>query len=321
MGCDTYKGSDFNFLAQLNGGAYRAVPTPVGALALKFSEAVLDRKPVRQNDPTITSFVVPEKSDEVDETPDGSLTAIACLNDALFWFTMMFGAPDTTGAGPYVHTFTLTNDCKPDALFELSALRSGGVTPWVDRYLGGMVKSWQWDLMSVEQNWMFELLMAAQVRPKPATKFDATPTRLDKARAMAAKGLIYDVFGASTLGKISGATVNLNLNPQPMPLADGLSGYSDVQPGDIELSGTVTALFTDAGLAVAADTHTSKKLVLETASKAGTESLKLTIPAVEFGEPAMEVRTRMGIVRQYNWKAHGHVDPITLVLTNGIETL
>jgi hypothetical protein len=326
MTCDTYKGSDFTLLGQYTDGAYRSVPNPVGATQLKFSQLRLDRGPVRQTDPTINDNVLMEKSDEVDETPSGQITSIACLRDALFWLTGLLGAPVTVGVeAPYTHTFTLARDCKPNALLELVGQRiaTPSPDPRIRRFLGMMIRDMSWDMMSQQQNFVFNLLMGAQVRPFPAAAFDATPTKLGKSRAMAAKTLIEDVAGNSTLGAISGFTLGLNLNPDPQALADGLTGYGEVLPGDITLSGTITALHKDGGLAGYADAHTTKPLIITTESETGDASLVITIPSVEFSEPADEVNGKNGLQRTYNWMAHWNTgdDPVTFELINTIAAL
>lgn len=97
MACDTYKGSDFTLAGQINTGDYGAVPTPIAAALLRFSQLSLNRNPTRQIDPTIEDTVLMPKQDEIDEMPEGSLTTIADLNDATFWMTLLFGTPVTTG--------------------------------------------------------------------------------------------------------------------------------------------------------------------------------------------------------------------------------
>ncbi len=52
----------------------------------------------------------------------------------------MFGAPTTTGTGPYTHTFTSTIDCLPTFLFQETGADCGG-SDQVDRYNGLMAKS------------------------------------------------------------------------------------------------------------------------------------------------------------------------------------
>jgi hypothetical protein len=174
-----------------------------------------------------------------------------------------------------------------------------------------------------QTNFVINGLSAVQVRPHPTSAWDATPQAFAKARALAAKGQVYDVDGASTLGKISAFNIQVDLAPDPQKLADGEYGYGLVLPGQIAISGTVTALFTDSTMMDFAEAHTSKKMVIETSSKSGDETLVITLPANEYGEPGLTVNTKQGQVNQINWTAHAESndDPITFELTNSIASL
>jgi hypothetical protein len=164
--------------------------------------------------------------------------------------------------------------------------------------------------------------MSRAVRPFPTVAYDATPLKLARNRAMAAKGVLYDVDGASTLGKISGATLNINLDPVPRRLADGNFGYGLVQPGQITIGGTVMVLYEDGGISDYGDAQTTKPMTIETEGEGGG-SLVFAFPSVEFSEPSSEVQTKQGIVRQHNWRAfftEGDA-AITAVLVNDVADL
>lgn len=415
MSCDIYKGSDFTLIGQFTDAdatpRYRSVPGTPAATRLKFSQLSLNRNPMRQTDPTINDNVLNPKTDEVDESPEGSITAIACLNDATFWFNSVFGDPVTTGGAAtsaeksggntgtgtlgavtvdgaksgvyqlritaaaadggtysvtdpdgavvdtadvgdvfdagglsftlsdgvtdfvvgdgfditvakYVHTYTLSDDCKPDALLELKALRNGAADPRIRRFVGWMTKEWTWDAMADDQNFVYTGLMATSVRPFPTTVFDAAPTKLGKSRALAAKADVYDVDGASTLGEVVGATLNVNLAPNGVKLADGLFGYGAVDPGQVIVNGTLNVRFSDASAIQAAETHASTTLIYKSESADGS-SIVLTVPSAEYSEPADEVNQKQGMMRTLNWTAHFNEgdDPITVVLTNDIAAI
>ena len=268
--------------------------------------------------------------------PDGSELGTGTVgvefDEGGLTFTLSDGATDfIVGDGfditvePYTHTFTMTRACKPDALLELKGQRVASPTPDARfrRYVGAMVRDFSWDMMSLQQNFVFNLLMAVQVRPHPTVAFDATPTKLGKSRAMAAKAAAYDVEGASTLGDITGITLSVNLNPGPVALADGLVGYGAVLPGDIMFSGTLTALHRDGGLSQYADEHTSTPLTLYTESERGDASLAVNFPSVEYSEPPDEITGKNGLSRTYNFEAHyaDGDDPVTIVLTNNVPYL
>lgn len=320
MTCDVYNGGNTVLAGQLE-PSYRTPSATPNAIKLKFSDFDFARNPLRQDDPTISDTTLMQKTDEVDESPTGSLTAIACLNDMTFWLYLLLGAPVVTGTGPYVHTFTLTRDCRPSALLEADMRHQ--LVHRIRRYLGVSVNTLGWDVLGDDQNLTLALLIATQLRPFPTTNFDATLTSFPKQRAAAAKCRIYDVLGASTLGQMSGGTIEFNNDMEPVKYADGLFGYGDVQVGQPAVSGTLNALFRDGTLMDFAEAHASKKLVLDIASLDGTATCKITIPSVEFNEPSVANPTSKGLVVNVNWKAHAKEGdpPITVVLTNAVPGL
>lgn len=319
MTCDTYHGSNTLLLGQLQ-TAVRTAPGAAHAVALRFSDVSLNRGQQLQEDPTIQNTVLKQKPDEIDETPSGTLTSVACLNQLYFWLTFLFGAPVTTGASaPYTHTFTLTNSCRPTALLELEMLLTGNNR--FRRFLGMYANGLSWDFLADQQNFSLELLMGGQVRPHPTAAWDAAPTKWPKQVARAAAGLVYDVDGASTLGQITGATFDYKNNSDGVKLADGLAGYGDYLQGEPSIGGNLRALFKPGEILDFAESQTSKKLVLETASVDGSCTCVITLPNVFFRETTMQVNTKKGLMVEVPYEAH-HVDgadPVTVVLVNSVS--
>ena len=319
MTCDVYNGGNTVLEGQIE-ATYRTVPTTPNALKLKFSEMSFSRNPQRQDDPTIDGSVLAQKTDEVDESPSGTLTSIACFNDMTFWLYLLMGAPVTTGTGPYVHTYTLTRNCRPSALLQAD-LRTSQAAMRYRRYLGVMVNSLNWDVLADDQNLSMDLLIANQPRPFPTAAFDSTLLSFAKQRAVAAKCSIFDVSGANTLGKMAGCTLAIENGLEGIKQSDGLFGYGDALMGDPKVSGTMRALFRDSTIADFGEAQTTKKLVISTTSLDGTASLVLTLPSVEFSEPAVAVNTTKGLVVETNWMAHAKTGdaPVTIALTNSVS--
>lgn len=326
MSCNTFKGRDHSLQGAFNlGGVYNTVPTG-RAVRLKFSTLTLDRGDIVTTDNTIIpDQVLLDKPDIIDQAPTGSLTSIACLNEARYWMQALFGVPTTTGTAPnLVHTFTLGSACRPDQLLDLGALNPGQASLRINRYTGGMATSFSWDVLSEEQNWEYGLLMGREVTPAPTTRFDATPILLPKARAVARRNSVRDAAteALSTLGAITGCTLNIALNLSPQRLADGLAGYGDVLSGQIEISGTITALYRTGGLADYARDDTPRPLII-TGAAIGNQQIVFNLPNVMFRNPANEISTAESITRTYNWVAYtpaGGTAP-TCVLTNSIASL
>lgn len=321
MTCDVFNGGKTVLEGQIE-TAYRTVPSTADAIKLKFSEFSFNRNPMRQPDPTIDGNVLNQKTDEVDESPSGTLTAIACLNDLTFWAHLLMGEPVTTGTGPYEHTFTLTRDCRPSALLQANMAATTGGTRH-RRYLGAMVNSLNWDVLGDDQNISLDMVIATQQRPHPTAAFDATAVTLPKQRAAAAKCSIVDVAGANTLGQMTGCTLTFENGLEGVKQADGNFGYGDVLMGEPKVSGTLSALFRNGTLMDFAEAHTSKKLVITASNIDGTCTAVLTLPSVEFSEPAVAVNTKNGLTVQVNFMAHAKAGdgPVTLVLTNNTPAL
>lgn len=326
MSCNTFKGRDHWLLGAFNlGGVYNTLPTG-NAVRLKFSTLTLDRGDVVTVDNTIIpGQVLLEKPDIIDQAPTGSLTQIACLNEARYWMQALFGVPVTTGTAPnLLHSFTLTSACRPDQLLELTAQNPGLSTIRANRYIGAMVTSFSWDVLSEEQNWEFGLVMGREVEPAPTARFDETPILIPKARAIARRNSVRDATTevASTLGAITGCTMNVALNLAPQRLADGQPGYGDVLSGQIEISGTITALYRAGGIANYARDDTPRQLII-TGGGPGTTQITFTLPNVMFRNPSNEISTAEGITRTYNWTAYtppGGVAP-TCVVQNAIASI
>lgn len=317
---NVYHGRTATLMGQFE-AAYRTIPDAedIAAQLLKFSEIEIGDDADLQDDPTINNNALVEKRDEMDSTVSATGKHILCLNDFGWWAKLALGAPVTTGAGPYTHVFTLDLAPRPSALLEL---RLGPATGYrYERYLGMVLNELGWNVMEADQSFTTGLIGAVQVKPRPVAAYDAAPAaRYAKSRACTKRGAIYDVDGASTLGEITKGAVTLTNDLEGQKIADGQEGFGCVLLGQPRLSGTLTALFAPGSVVDAAFAHSSKKLVMVSKNAAGTHSLTLTVPNVEFDRPKTTVKTSKGLVMDLNWRAH-HVDgadPVTISLTNAV---
>jgi len=310
-------GRNTQLLLQRNTGIYRAVPAPVGAFAMKFSEIEMGRDPQRQEDPTIQNTPLAVKKDDGEPTFNGSLKGILCLNDIGQWLSLLWGTPTTTGVGPYTHTFTLDLSERPDALLQLGYLNASKYPQW----LGLMVGSMSWDVKEDDQSFNVELMAGEETSPEPVTAFDAAPTAYAKNRAVSKRGKVYDIDGATTLGRITKASVSIANDNEGQNVADGTEGYGEVLVGQPAISGSVSVLFDDTvNIFDHGRDHTTKPMTLISANKAGDNWLKLILPAVEFGEIKHKVATSKGLVIDTEWSAHADATPPTIELVNGIAS-
>lgn len=295
---------------------YRTAPATPAAVKMKFSEIEFGRDPQRVDDPSINGDPLPQKRDPGASTFGGSLKAILCLNDIGQWLTLALGAPTTTGTGPYTHTWTLTLDPRPSALMELGYLSAGKYPRW----LGVMLNSLSWDIKEAEQSMSLELLAGIEVTPEPTTPWDTAPTEYAKARAVSKRGEVYDVAGGNTLGRVTKASIKIANDLEGQPIADGTDGFGEILLGQPTIEGSVSVLFGD-GVSVFdyGRDHTSRPMTLISASEGGSETLTVSLPAVEFDEIKHQIATSKGLVVETNWRAHADASAPTITLVNGIS--
>lgn len=296
---------------------FRTAPTPA-AFAMKYSQVQMRDEMERAADGTINTNVLAAKRDESDQGHVFNSTAILCLNDIGQWLTLLMGEPVTTGAeAPYTHTFTLDLAERPSALLELGVIEASEYY----RFLGCVVNALQWSIKDAEQNLTIEGMAAVEVDPVPSSAFDSDPTAYVKDRACAKGGEIYDVDGANTLGEITQGTVRIANNMEGFHTADGAPGYGVYDLGQPEISGQITALWSEnTELHAHARDHVSRAMTLISTNAAGDASLTVNLAAVEFDKPTWSFASSRGLILTQNWRAHAHATAPTVVLVNGIAS-
>lgn len=301
--------------------SYRNPGSTPQSQILKFSTLEIGQEAVLEDDPTINANPLAEKRTEMDSSASATVNAIICLNEIGLWLKLLLGPPVTTGGGPiYTHTYTLSLAARPSSWFEVTV----GETPdqRLHRFLGVMLNQMSWDVMANAQSFTANLLGAVEVKPQPTTALDLTPSsRLAKRQACTKRANIFDVSGASTLGRISGCTIQWSNDLTPYSLADGQEGTGEITLGQPSVSGSISGLFENGTLFDHALTHASKKLVIVQGDSSGTRSLTTTIQNIEFDRPKLQINTSKGLVVEgLPWRAH-HVSgaaAVTVVLTNDI---
>lgn len=302
--------------------AFRTPPAAPATRLRRFSKLVIGQDATLQDNDTINSDPLAEKRQEMDSTAAATGTHILCLNEIGFWLTLLWGAPVTTGDGPFVHTFTLDLAPRPSALLELSL--NDSAEDRFHRFLGFKMQELSWDVMEAAQKFNTSLIGAVEVKPFPETAFYATPAALyPELWACTRRAAIYDVEGASTLGEISKGSVKAANNHDGYALADGQEGFGCILLGEPAVTGTLSALFRNDTLMDHALSHASKKLVFKQMDKSGTYSMVTTIPNAEFDRPKVQVENKKALVADgLPWRAHAAAgaEPVTIVLTNTVAS-
>lgn len=318
MTCDIYLGRNTTLCLQLE-SAFRQLPVAPAALGLGFTKASMNRGAIRQEDATIRANPLMEKRDEVDEKPEGSVTAKLNFNEAGVWLQLLLGAPTTTAlvGGLHQHVYTLDLKPRPSAVIEMVMKKATGAGRQ-HRYLGASVDTLEINPLANDASLVIGLLFGYEQRPEPVAAFDATPTVLDVSNAISRTGLVYDVLGASTLGEITDFKFKFENDLTGYPLADGLPGNGCIVLGQPKLTGSLSALMDDGTILDHARQHLSKPIRCLIANAAGNHSLTLDVPAAEFDEQPTAVETSKGLVIETQWMAHRSSTPVTLTLINSV---
>lgn len=313
----TWHGRNAQLLLQRQ-TATRTAPAPAAAFKMKFIDCEIADGEDYADDATIdNSSPLMVKRDDSDEAWAAKISAPLDLNDIGQWLALLWGAPVTVGVGPYTHTFTCTLNARPYALLELGYVDATAYRRWYDM----VVNTLSWNIGERDQNLSIEAVPAVEVLPRPGAAFDAAPTAYAKNRACKKAGDIYDALGASTLGRVTAASVQITNDFESLPLVDGLSGYGAHNLGQPAISGSLSALFgSESSLLSYMEGHTSRPLTLVSKNSAGNATLTVNLANVEFGKFKHKVPTSKGLLIEVDWRAHAGGAAPTIVLANGIAS-
>lgn len=310
------KGRNTHFLIQRE-AVFKQAPA-ADAVKLRFSKLSLDNEPERSDDTTINSNVLRDKSIETPGANKGSLSSRFCFNEVGVILTMMFGLPVTTGAGPYTHTFTLTDEAYLSFLAEVGYSDAAKFP----RFLGNVFTDLSYPIMDKNAEYAATMSGAIELASVPSATFDITPTEYAKDYACGTGDVYHTTPGSSDLGNITSADVKVELGQSPESFTDGDEGtVGAFLPGELVLSGGIEGLFAlSGGFIDLGESHTSTPLSLAIYNKGKTSSLTLTMANVEISRLGNLVETKKHLVGKVEWKAHAGGAAPTLKLVNGVSS-
>ena len=230
-----------------------------------------------------------------------------------FWLKHLVGAPTTTGAGPYVHTFRVgagANALPAAALFERDfGERIAGAGRRVrnaDVRIG--TAAFAFNTSSATQTATFNLVGASR-RTRPAEPVDDTPADYGHAAfGLQSVSLVLD-DGAT---EMCIETLNLNwdndLDTDAYCLNDGGQRHS-LDEGAIQLTGDGVGQFDTAALMDKAEADASLKLQITLrrgngSGSAGNERLVITIPLTTLEAPTPAVNGPRGLRQNFSFRAY-----------------
>ena len=207
-----------------------------------------------------------------------------------------------TGGPNYVHEFKIA-DTQPSFTLEKSFTDLD--TARYLQFLGCKVGGFSIDVGG-DGELVINFDVAGAQDSWQTSSFDGTPTSPSLTRINMFDGAVMEGGSTSTIVTAVNLNVNLGLDTRPETISIGSSGIrSDMAEGSVTVSGTVTAMFTDAGYTMlakgVAGTESSLKL---TFTGATSSVFELELQELEYGRPGVPITTPEGILLELPFQAH-----------------
>ena len=244
---------------------------------------------------------------------DGSLSIPLDNKSTPKWLEGFFGAPVTTGAGPYVHTFSVNNTAIPSYFIEVAHKDLG------EYFLHNGIKMNSFDVSFGGDG---ELLMNINVMGQKSTRGTAeavAPTALTSV-------LNFEQFEAEITGATSVKDLSLNytnnLDGSQYTIGGG-GTRGEIPLGMVGVSGSFTALYENDTLLAAARNNVDQALNITLTNGA-------TIIAFDMEEVVLEptgvvVDSPQGLSVTFNytafWRAGTANSSLTVAVTNEVATV
>ena len=231
-----------------------------------------------------------------------------------YWLKALLGAPTTTGAGPYTHTFTSGGASLPSLSIEkqmpeassyamMKGLMANSMTMTLQR--GGLLTA-SIGLMGMGED--------------SATTSQAGSLAAIELRRFGQYQATIDRDG-SPLGNVPSLELNFSNNMEAADTAGNGGMLAGIDPGMTSLTGKATTRFADTVLLTQAVDGTSCEL--EVGFVNGADSLTMTLHEVYLSRPAREITGPQGIQCSFDLmgaKASSPARMMTAVLVNDIAS-
>lgn len=248
----------------------------------------------------------------------GSAVVPVDLTAFPFWLKGMFGAPATTGAGPYVHVFKLGTS-QPSLVAE-KKFDFGGSATYLKQ--NGIKISTLGMTIGGDGELVANLGIVGSSESAPgATPYDSTPTAVTLDRLNNFQAAILE--GGSSIATVTELAINLNFGLETDKYVVGGGGVlGEIPEGIVAVEGSLTAMFADTTLLAKAAALTESSLAV-TFTK-GTHSLKIEIPELIYELKTPGITGPAGIMQQLGFKGYyasaAAASAVVVTLTNAVES-
>lgn len=235
-----------------------------------------------------------------------------------YWLHAMFGAPGTSGGGPYVHEFKIGASMPS---FTLEKAFTDLASAVYERFLGCKIAS-----CGITAGGDGELLVNMNIlgasQSEQTSAFDAAPTAVSLARVENFDAAITE--GGSSLTNATELTINIDFGLDPNQFVIGAGGArGDIPEGVCAITGTLRTLFESKALLDKAlnDTESSLKLTITASS---SSVLEFEIQELLYAVNGIPVDGPQGLLVNLDFSGYydGGAEASALVarLTNGVAS-
>lgn len=243
----------------------------------------------------------PEAPTKDAEMTDGNLVVPICARTIGIWLKGLFGAPTTSGTGPFTHTFNSGSFTLPSLAIE----KQLPDVPMYEMFAGVMVNEWQWTMQRSGLLTM-SLGLMAQGSTKGAVTGAGTPTDIVLQRFGHFNGSIQRNGSALASVMSTELTYSNGLEAVETIRADGK--IDGIDPGKASFRGSTVVRFADTTLYDQAIAGTACELKFSYSLGADV-NLDVTVPEVFLPRPRVEIPGPQGIQVTFDWIASK--DPTT----------
>lgn len=290
--------------------AFRTPPDIPGAVVVPINGYSVRGSRAKNNADTITGTRNPVMPFDGNLDVSGQVTVPVDSCAFWYWLTAAFGAPETTGTGPYTHTFTV-GDTQPSMILE----NRFATTPVSYAACAGCKVG----SLSISVGGDGELtagldIMGATEEFSPSP-YQADPTPLSLKRLNNFQASVKEGGQVLGIGTAMNFDINFNLDGDGYVIGGG-GVRGDIPEGLLSISGSMTCLFTDMTLLNKA--MTSEETSLEITFDGGADSrLTFAFNEVQFSRQTPGVDGPQGIRLELPWQAYldDHAGGSALVVT------
>jgi len=296
---------------------YGVTPGAVTAFQVPFLSESLSGSRAQNTSDVINGRRDPSRPFQGNQDVQGSIQVPVDKRSLGIWLSACFGFPVTSGAGPYVHTYTIdSTNCIPSMVIEKQMTD----VPRYYTYNGVKISS-----MSISFGGDGELVadieLVGSAGADSAATIDASPTVLSYEQFRQFDAAIDE--GGSANGEFTELSMDWNNGLDTEVFTIGNGGTRGALPeGKMELSGSGTLLYDNQTIYDKAKNGTESSI--KVTMTRGSDSLVIDLPEVEYGLNDPQIEGNQGVSLNLDYQAFFDDDAgdsaIEIVLTNDVAS-